>query len=67
MSERRGGSKSNGRSTVEQNRDEQKLKGHRSASRDVMKLLDHEPSNGDEPQQLLGDCATLGNHLPARF
>ena len=46
---------------------EGKSRNHRCASRDVMKPLDREPSNGAEPQQLLGDCATLGNHRPARF
>ena len=40
---------------------EGKSRNHRCASRDVMKPLDREPSNGAEPQQLLGDCATLGN------
>lgn len=32
-----------------------------------MKPLDREPSNSAEPQQLLGDCATLGNHRSAEL
>ena len=61
LSERRGGTGRKGWGSVNDRCGEQKLKGYECASRDVMKLLDLEPSTGAEPQQLLGDCATLGN------
>lgn len=65
LSERRGGTEGKAWGNDSDRCGEQELKEYRCAGRDVMIPLDLEPSNGAEPQQLLGDCAALGNNHPA--